>query len=418
MAFASEWLRERSLFPSLIPEVPHKNTGIIIVIPTYDEPDIAGVLDSLAGCEKPECTAEVLIIVNAPGDATGASLENNRRTIENILSWKKINADVFFRLFYADLGQPVIKKWGVGLARKAGMDEALRRFDLIDNPAGVIVNLDGDCTVERGYFRALEKELLNAPERKACSIFFEHPVDDLQINKNTRIPALSYEIHMRYFNTALRFAGYPNVHHTVGSSIALKALPYMKSGGMNRRQAGEDFYFVQKLIPLGGFFNLNSTTIYPSPRASFRVPFGTGASVGKLLKNRQADFYTYNPSAFDDLKEFFALAGQFFSADRDELPGMIIPESMEKYLSECNWISRIEEIRNNTSGFAGFRKRFFEWFNMFRIVKYMNTVHPDPFRKVPSDEAARQILSMTGHVNIPYEKMELLVYLRDIERLC
>ncbi|MCK7522650.1 MAG: hypothetical protein MZV64_35680 [Ignavibacteriales bacterium] len=78
----------------------------------------------------------------------------------------------------------------------------------------------------------------------------------------------------------------------------------------------------------------------------------------------------------------------------------------------------IEEIRNNTSGLAGFRKRFFEWFNMFRIVKYMNSVHPEPFRKVPSDEAAREILSMTGHVNIPIEKMELLAYLRDIERLC
>ncbi|MCK7522649.1 MAG: glycosyltransferase family 2 protein [Ignavibacteriales bacterium] len=163
----SDWLRERSLFPSLITEVPHNNTGIIIVIPAYDEPGIARVLDSLAGCEKPKWTAEVIIIINAPGDATGTSLENNRRTIENILSWKRINTDVLFRLFYADLGQPAIKKWGVGLARKAGMDEALRRFDLIDNPGGVIANLDGDCTVERGYFRALEKELLNTPGKES-----------------------------------------------------------------------------------------------------------------------------------------------------------------------------------------------------------------------------------------------------------
>jgi len=42
---------------------------------------------------------------------------------------------------------------------------------------------------------------------------------------------------------------------------------------MNRKQAGEDFYFIQKLMPLGGYFALNSTAIYPSPRESSRVPF-------------------------------------------------------------------------------------------------------------------------------------------------
>ncbi len=35
----------------------------------------------------------------------------------------------------------------------------------------------------------------------------------------------------------------------VGSALAVKALQYVKAGGMNRKQAGEDFYFVQKLVP-------------------------------------------------------------------------------------------------------------------------------------------------------------------------
>ena len=55
--------------------------------------------------------------------------------------------------------------------------------------------------------------------------------------------------------------------------MAVKALPYVKAGGMNRRQAGEDFYFIQKLVPSGGYFSLNSTTVYPSPRASDQGSF-------------------------------------------------------------------------------------------------------------------------------------------------
>jgi hypothetical protein len=44
-------------------------------------------------------------------------------------------------------------------------------------------------------------------------------------------------------------------YHTVGSAMAVKAYQYVKVGGMNRRQAGEDFYFIQKLVHSGNFIN-------------------------------------------------------------------------------------------------------------------------------------------------------------------
>ena len=91
----------------------------------------------------------------------------------------------------------------------------------------------------------------------------------------------------------------------MGSAIGVKALPYIKAGGMNRRQAGEDFYFIQKLVPAGGYFSLNSTVVYPSPRPSFRVPFGTGASITKLTESDEPLLLTYNILAFKELKIFF-----------------------------------------------------------------------------------------------------------------
>src|SRR4029434_9989987 len=93
----------------------------------------------------------------------------------------------------------------------------------------------------------------------------------------------AYELHLRYYLQALRTAGFPHGYHTIGSSMAVRARTYMEQGGMNRRQAGEDFYFLHKLIPLGGFTELNSTTVYPLPRPSNRVPFGTGRAVSEWL---------------------------------------------------------------------------------------------------------------------------------------
>ncbi len=89
MGFASAWLEERALFPELIKEAPSENTGVIVVVPSYDEPGITDLLDSLALCQEPECKVEVIIIVNAPSDASRESLKNNQESIRNTEIWKK-----------------------------------------------------------------------------------------------------------------------------------------------------------------------------------------------------------------------------------------------------------------------------------------------------------------------------------------
>jgi len=43
MGFASAYLKLRALFPDLIKEAPSENTEIIVVVPSYDEPEITGL---------------------------------------------------------------------------------------------------------------------------------------------------------------------------------------------------------------------------------------------------------------------------------------------------------------------------------------------------------------------------------------
>jgi hypothetical protein len=418
MGFASTYLEERALFPDRITEAPDRETGIIVVVPSYDEPEINKLLDSLAKCREPECRIEVIIVINAPDNAPSECLENNIRTLSDIESWKKKNNTCFFRLFAFIVEHPSIKGWGVGLARKTGMDEAIYRFNAIDRPDGVVLNLDADCTVEENYFLVVTNELLKKSDRSACSIYFEHPLSGTDYpDVNYKYISL-YELHLRYYYQALAYSGFPNVFHTVGSATAVKAITYVKAGGMNRKQAGEDFYFIQKLIPAGGYFYLNSTVVYPSPRTSARVPFGTGISIGRLDAEKSLTLLTYNIQAFKELASFFKLVDTIFECPLNKLADLYyrIPMSLQFFLDEDDWEKKMTEVKSNTSGIYSFRKRFFEWFNMFRVVKYLNHTHAELFRKKPVDIAASELLKLRGVILKSSLPLDLLQYYRMLEK--
>ena len=135
------------------------NTKISIVIPCHNEPDLLGTLDSLLQCDLPDCGVEVIVVVNESEDR-GPNTEvgiQNRQTISDFHKWnrsKKENEIVFHLIEALDLPK---KHAGVGLSRKIGMDEALRRFASI-NQVGTIVCLDADCTVSKSYLTSIYNE--------------------------------------------------------------------------------------------------------------------------------------------------------------------------------------------------------------------------------------------------------------------
>ncbi len=418
MGFASAWLNEKALFPEFIKEAPDNQTGIIVVVPAFDEPGIPDLLNSFKSCDEPDCKVEVIIVVNAPADSSAESLENNSRCIEKVSQWKNDNEDRFFEIHIIDTGRATVARWGVGLARKTGMDEALRRFNALEKPEGVIICLDADCTVEMNYLTALCNELFKRKERKACSLYFEHPLSGSEFPDRIYSYITLYELYLRYFVQGLKYSGFPYAFHTVGSALAVRAFQYVKAGGMNRRQAGEDFYFIQKLILLGGYFTLNNTTVFPSPRESYRVPFGTGAMVAKLMDDVGDRLLTYNTGAFGDMKILFDITRKLYAADRNEVIKSynMLPPGLRSFTEEEEWTAKINEILRNTSTDESFIKRFFVWFNMFRIVKYMNHVHMSIYSKVPVQDSAYDMLVLSGLKDIPKDPCKLLMYYRSLEK--
>ncbi|HKL67928.1 MAG TPA: glycosyltransferase family A protein, partial [Bacteroidales bacterium] len=210
MSFANGYLAGSTISGRLFEEKPDKNTGIIIIIPAFDEPGIIFTLRSIEKCYKPPCPVELIVLVNAPAGSNDEQLRQNKLTMSELSKWKSGKSNNSISLHYYDTGLRNDRQWGVGMARKMAMDEALRRFNDIDNPGGVIVSLDADCRVSENYLLEIYNKLYLEEKRKACSIGFKHPLSGDLSDDVYRAVSL-YELHLRYYYQALKYTGFPHV---------------------------------------------------------------------------------------------------------------------------------------------------------------------------------------------------------------
>ncbi|MGE4586436.1 MAG: hypothetical protein AB7D05_03750 [Mangrovibacterium sp.] len=263
----------------------------------------------------------------------------------------------------------------MGLARKTAMDEAVRRFDRLDRPEGIIVSLDADTLVEKNYLQEIERLFSSSVHPHCATIRFEHRSGEIEDDRQ-REGIILYEAFLHYYKEALAWTGYPHPLYTIGSAFAVRADAYIRQGGMNRRQAGEDFYFLHKMTQLGPLAELDVTCVYPSARVSRRVPFGTGAALEKWVNGDSGLRQTYSLQSFADLKTFFyrlpVLRQQGWSAET----AAVIPEPVLRFLEKDRFPPALEEIRRNSASQSSFEKRFFHYFNAFKILRFHHFTHP------------------------------------------
>jgi len=449
MGFAGAYLQKSALRGAWVAPPPHPGLKLAVCIPAYNEPayfepayfepayfepayfepassfsgsGLLRCLDALfsaaAKHRLPDFHAEVLIFINASSGAPPEALKQNKRTLEACLEWIHAHAHPSLD-FHVWLDHSFGRKEaGVGVARKILMDEAVRRFSLLDRPEGILVSLDADTLVEDNYFQALAahfSEIRTASfSRKSpegCSIRFRHPRSAAEDAAAPTFPeavyqaAAQYEDHLEYYLQQVRSTGYPWAYHTVGSAFAVRAGVYVKEGGMNRRQGGEDFYFIQKVAQRGHWSECNSTCVHPSPRPSNRVPFGTGPVVRRLseesagLRKDQAAsaqghagmLYTYHPEPFRMLRSFFSGLDGYFDKNMDTAGVMTQAHPLlQEFLAKHDFAAALEEIRANSSTLPAFRKRFWRWFNMFRILKFLHFARENGFPDMPLPQALQE----------------------------
>ena len=389
------------------------NLELIVVIPSHNEPDLLGSLQSLKDAFVPNgFSVEVITVINH-GVNTDSDIvkQNETTTIQaNQFSLENNSESITFKTIEVFDMPP--KKAGVGLARKIGMDEALNRFSKI-NKDGIIVCFDADSLCESNYFEAIISHFKKHPKTPGCSIHFEHPLEGNSHTIEEYNAIILYELHLRYYKNAQQYTGLPFVFHTIGSSMAVRASAYAKQGGMNKRKAGEDFYFLNKIIQLGNFTELNTTTVIPSPRISDRVPFGTGKAVGEIVSTDVGSLETYNFRIFVELKAFVSEV----LINNKNLNTSKLNSLINQFIDVRELGLKIGEIAKNANSEEAFIARFFKTFDAFWIMKYVHFSRDNFHEQVTVLAASNELLLELGVINQPLKtELEALIKFRSLDK--
>ena len=369
MNFADYYFARYNSRPTLFESIPNSTVGIIVVIPCYDDAFVFDTLKSLEETNQTETDVEAIVVVNSGINTPANIVQKNNEIFAELKARSESDYYKRFKLLPVIIENIPKKIAGVGYARKTGMDEAVRRFASIDKPNGIIVSLDADSLVSKNYFVSIESHFNQYPKNEAFTFQFRHDFNPNLYSKEEIEACKLYEIYLRYFRLALLTTAFPYCFHTIGSCFGVTASAYIKVGGMPCKQGGEDFYFLHKLAPMTIIGEIKETLVFPAPRLSDRVPFGTGPSVKNIMENNH--YHVYNFGLFAVLKQFFCSLQQLANAEKVDLT--IIPPEIISFVSEDKLSSIIDECRKNATIGKNLAKRLFSKFDAFFIVKFLNS---------------------------------------------
>ena len=410
----------------------------VVVIPAYAENEMLfSTLASLARNPASELEATfVLCVINNKPDANGEVRENNFQTmrrldtlIEKKTSFKnddeKIMQEIVLsplKLGYVDassIGCEIPQnEGGVGMARKIGMDRALGLLRGRIDKQGLILSLDADTRVEPNYLEAIGDHFKT--KLKTAVVAYEH---DMPEDRQSRRAIVCYEIFLRYWVLGLTYALSPYAYHAVGSTIVTTASAYLEVRGMNRRAAGEDFYFLNKLAKQGEIGRINTTRVHPSARISQRVPFGTGAAMGDSLAGQREPKLLYDPRVFDILAEWLALMNTYRQEDAQTIlaKAYSIHPRLAGFLTERRFMSIWTKITQNAKTQKTLRDQFHKWFDGFETLKLINDLTRTVYPRIDLFDASEKLLAkmsetpsdfLSGSPDEDVRFMRLLHYLR------
>lgn len=355
-----------------------------VVIPALGEyPGLFDMIDDLAA--NPEALRRdtlVIVVVNnrAPEHADVADLAANEETLAQLATWSRTNDLPLCWVDASSPGHELPPKEGVGLARKIGMDHALARL----RPAGTLVCLDADTRVDADYLSAIARHF-DASKPHAAVIDYAHPADGADATAIT-----DYERYLRIHELGLRWAGSPYAYTAIGSAMACTASAYVQAGGMNRRQAGEDFYFLQQLAKAGRIDRIGGTVLRPSPRPSHRVPFGTGRRVGQVVAG-QDTILAYHPESYRILRDWLAAMP---TADATAAEG--IDATLAAFLEAQGFAKAQANIARHAANPAQRVAQLHRWFDAFRTLKLFHCLRDHGRPDVPLDTGIATLLAQFG----------------------
>ena len=337
----------------------------------------------------------VLVVVNHRENAPAPDKADNLATLKLLAGaaprFSRLNL-AWIDAASAGLEMPS-KGGGVGLARRIGLDLALTRLDDLKGDP-LLVCLDADTLVRPDYLPAVRAHFAQSRCGAAVIPFLHQRGASAEAERIiTR-----YELFLRAYVLGLALAGSPYAFHSVGSAMACRASAYVKIGGMNSRAAGEDFYFLQQLARTVGVEQLAGTVVYPSPRPSHRVPFGTGRSVSRMLAGGEGEQLFYHPGCFRILGAWLTLVAAQPDADGCSLRGRAgeISPVLGEYLDLIRFDEIWEKLRRNHPGRVALLRAFHGWFDGLKTMKLIHHLADGPYPRCQPGVALRELFEWHG----------------------
>lgn len=283
---------------------------------------------------------------------------------------------------------------GVGTARKIGMDAALGLIDQPGMERGIICCLDADTLVEENYLSAMWAHFPETGAPAAVAAYAHQKPADPEL-----LAAICcYEIFLRSYVMGLSYARSPYAFHAIGSTMACTADGYVGVRGMNRRTAAEDFYFLNKLAKIGKIGMITETTVFPSPRISGRVPFGTGRRMLRHMTGGTDEYRLYDPRIFEIIREW--LAGMEAAPDRDPKELLAEARQIHPHLGEYLRLSRLDtdwqNIRWNSHDPRHLRQQFHVWFDGLKTLRLVRHLSHHAFPLVPMFDGLAGLIDLIG----------------------
>ncbi|MBN2397049.1 MAG: hypothetical protein JXI32_01595 [Deltaproteobacteria bacterium] len=372
-------------------------------------------------------TLVICVINNGGMDTVPADdVADNRETLKGLRELVNLGRGGL-RIGYVDASSPGLempdRSAGVGLARKIGLDLALRIFDYGSKRPRLLFSLDADTLVENTYLSAV-REAFEREKITSSVIAFAHQ----NAGRTEEQAAICcYELFLRYYVLGLRYAGSPYAFHSIGSTMVCTAGAYAAVRGMNKRRAGEDFYFLDKLAKTGMMGRINTTTVHPSARASGRVPFGTGKRIIRFTGGGESEYALYDPRSFAVLKEWL----DYMSSCRETDPEAILVHagkmhpSLERFLRARRFGEAWPRLIQNSGDEAHLHSHFSRWFDGFETFKLVRHLTNDSLPPVDMFTALGRLMEMVGERlpvavdpgSVPplQDQMEIIEHLRKID---
>jgi len=347
--------------------VKRKYYNYFIIIPVYNEYDY--ILDTLESINNnpTTCLKNLLVILVINNSVTdNKKIVNNNSRTHQLINHQEYKYEKLVIDFYSEGNQLTEKHAGVGSARKIGMDYALK----LSTPQSLFFSLDADTIISNKYLKTIQ-EKFKGSKMHACVINFKHQKSsDSIIEEGVR----SYEKKIKSIAQKISNTGSPYGYVSMGSAIVCTALAYISIGGMSKKKATEDFYFLQALAKYSKIYRINEILVFPSSRCEQRVYLGTGYRLNEFQKNKTFRELDYSVSAYQNLRHIIVITQKMWGQDYNLVYNKIKIVSNKKtadFLVQNNfknvWIQFCKETKNQKQ----FMLFFNQWFDALKTIKFL-----------------------------------------------